>query len=367
MPERLIVHRDEKPIYDIVLEHSFAGLAGELSSIGVSGRRCCVVTDSNVAPLYLLKVTKQLETVASQVISHVIPAGEENKTLDRIQDIYKVLIEAQFDRKDLLVALGGGVVGDMCGYAAATYLRGISFIQIPTTLLSQVDSSIGGKTGVDFDKYKNMVGAFHMPKLVYINCETLLSLPEEQFDAGMGEVIKHGLIMDREYYQWIRDHREAVQSRDLTACEELIAGSCRIKRQVVEKDPTEQGVRAWLNFGHTLGHAIEKLSGFSLLHGQCVALGSLAAAYLSAQRSADHRMSMEDVDVLRQVLIDYRLPVTLPSKDFSPEAVVDATKHDKKMDNSQIRFVLLEQIGCAYIDKTVTEEEMRRALDTILC
>ena len=361
MSERLIVHREEKPIYDIVMEHSFASLSTEIQALGASGRKICVITDSNVAPLYLDEVMEQLKPVAQVLISHTLPAGEENKTLNSVQAIYKALIEARFDRKDMLIALGGGVVGDMCGYAAATYLRGIAFIQVPTTLLSQVDSSIGGKTGVDFDRYKNMVGAFHMPALVYINCRTLETLPEEQYFSGMGEIIKHGLIMDKDYYQWLWDHREAICRRELTACEEMVAGSCRIKRQVVEKDPTEQGIRAWLNFGHTLGHAIEKLSGFTLLHGQCVALGSLAAAYLSTKRG---RVSMEEVNQLRNLFLAYHLPVTLTG--FDPGAVIEATKHDKKMDNNQIRFVLLEQIGCAFIDNTVTEDEMKDALSFIL-
>ena len=182
-----------------------------------------------------------------------------------MKKLYEHLILEHFDRKDILAALGGGVVGDLCGFAAATYLRGIGFVQIPTTLLSQVDSSIGGKTGVDFDAYKNMVGAFHMPLFVYTNLRTLLTLPGEQFSSGMGEVIKHGLIKDKEYYQWLVDNREGILKRDLDLCQAMVYGSNRIKKEVVETDPTEQGDRALLNFGHTLGHAVEKLKDFTML------------------------------------------------------------------------------------------------------
>ena len=190
-------------------------------------------------------------------------------------------MENRFDRKDWLVALGGGVVGDPCGFGAATYLRGVSFIQIPTTLLAQVDSSIGGKTGVDVSSYKNMVGAFYMPRLVYTNVSTLLTLSDEQFSSGMGEVIKHGLIQDKAYYQWLLRNKDAIGRRELSVCMEMIAGSDEIKRRVVEQDPTEQGLRALLNFGHTLGHALEKQLSFSMLHGHCVGLGCLGAVRLS--------------------------------------------------------------------------------------
>ncbi len=265
MERRMTVHQDGNPIYDIVMSDSFGSLATEVAKLAVEGRRICIVTDSTVAGLYLEEVRKRLAGCCKEVVTFVFPAGEENKNLKTVQALYETLILNHLDRKDLLVALGGGVVGDLCGYAAATYLRGVSFIQIPTTLLSQVDSSIGGKTGVDFDAYKNMVGAFHMPRLVYTNVKTLTTLSKEQFSSGMGEIIKHGLIKDAAYYQWLKDNREKIMARDLEACADMIERSDEIKREVVEKDPTEQGDRALLNFGHTLGHAIEK---FVLSNGQ---------------------------------------------------------------------------------------------------
>ena len=295
------------------------------------------------------------------MVNFVFPAGEEHKNLDTVQKLYETLILEQFDRKDVLVALGGGVVGDLCGFAAATYLRGVSFIQIPTTLLSQVDSSIGGKTGVDFLSYKNMVGAFHMPRMVYSNMAVLRTLPPEQYSSGMGEVVKHGLIQNADYYQWLHYCSREIMERRLQTCEEMILSSDLIKQKVVEEDPGEQGVRALLNFGHTLGHAIEKEMNFSLLHGHCVALGCLAAAYISHLRG---KISMDEVELLGELLEQFELPRTVTG--ISPEAVIRATKNDKKMDGGTVKFILLERVGDAYVDRTVTEEEMRRGLSYIL-
>ena len=359
MAERMTVHRDHKAIYDIVLETSFDRLGEEASSVMRQGKKACIVTDSNVGPLYGKTVEGQLAPNCSQVDTFVFPAGEEHKNLDTVKKLYEFLILNHYDRGDTLVALGGGVVGDLCGFAAATYLRGVDFIQVPTTLLSQVDSGIGGKTGVDFDAYKNMVGAFHMPKLVYSNTAALLTLPEEQFASGMGEIIKHGLIKDRLYYGWLARHADEIGRRDLAVCEEMIVKSDLIKREVVEKDPTEQGDRALLNFGHTLGHAIEKLMDFRMLHGQCVALGFLGAAYISAKRGM---ISMEEVAQLRDMAQSFGLPVTIAGLGLDLGQVAETTKSDKKMDSGAIRFILLEAIGKAYVDRTVTQEEMLTAL-----
>lgn len=359
MAERLTVHRDGAAIYDIVLEPSFDRLGEEASRLNIRGHKLCIVTDSNVAPLYLQRVEEALAPCCVRTDSYVFPAGEEYKNLDTVKALYEFLILHHYDRGDTLVALGGGVAGDLCGFAAATYLRGISFIQIPTTLLSQVDSSIGGKTGVDFDAYKNMVGAFHMPSLVYINTATLLTLTEEQFACGMGEIIKHGLIKSSSYYGWIQAHAKAISSRDLAVCEKMILDSDRIKRDVVEKDPTEKGDRALLNFGHTLGHAIEKLMNFQMYHGQCVALGCLAAARISAKRQL---ISMEDADHIRDILKLFGLPVSLQGLGLDPAKIVETTKSDKKMESGKIKFVLLRSIGDAFVDRTVTDEEMMDSL-----
>ena len=357
---RLTVHMDGTPVYDIVMAEDFSYLPEEVKKLDIASRRLCIVTDSNVAPLYLNEVTDLLSPCCKTVISYVFPAGEQNKNLATVQKLYETLVLAKFDRGDLLVALGGGVVGDLCGFAAATYLRGISFLQVPTTLLSQVDSSIGGKTGVDFDAYKNMVGAFHMPKLVYTNISTLKTLPDCQFAAGMGEVIKHGLIKDLDYYEWLLAHAEEIQAKDMGILRETVTGSNRIKRAVVENDPKEKGERMHLNFGHTLGHAIEKLKDFELLHGECVALGSLAAMKLCENRGL---LTGEEVLRFKKALETFHIATSVSG--LSKEETIKATKNDKKMDSGVIKFVLLEKIGCAYVDRTVTEEEMDSALDFI--
>lgn len=359
MAQRMTVHLDDKPIYDIVVEESFDRLGEEACRhIPVSGK-VCIVTDSNVAPLYQKQVEAQLVCCCRQVDVFVFSAGEAYKNLDTVRQLYEYLITRHYDRGDILVALGGGVVGDLCGYTAATYLRGVTFIQIPTTLLSQVDSSIGGKTGVDFDSYKNMVGAFHMPCLVYSNTAALNTLSNEQFASGMGEIIKHGLIRDREYYHWILEHAEAICARNLSVCEEMIVRSDRIKRDVVERDPKEQGDRALLNFGHTLGHAIEKLMNFQLLHGQCVALGALGAAYLSFQRGM---ITKEDLNLLWGLNRQFSLPVDMAGLSLDPDDIIQTTKSDKKMDSGTIKFILLRTIGDAYVDRSVTDTEMKDAL-----
>lgn len=363
MSDRMTVHRDGKPIYDIVMEENYDKLGKEVAALSVQERRLCVVTDSTVAELYSETVIRQLEPVCKEVHLFVFEAGEKNKNLDTVRKLYEFLIQNHYDRNDMLVALGGGVVGDLCGFTAATYLRGIRFIQVPTTLLSQVDSSIGGKTGVDFDAYKNMVGAFHMPQLVYTAAASLLTLTEEQFACGMGEVIKHGLIMDAGYYEWLQEHREEILARDLSICEQMILISCRIKRDVVEQDPTEQGIRGILNFGHTLGHAIEKLMDFKLLHGQCVALGSIAAAYLSAGRG---EITVDEAVQIRNVFEEFGLPVSIKDFGLAKEAVIAATKNDKKMDSGKIKFILLHRIGEAFIDRMVTDEQMEQSLDLLM-
>lgn len=361
MGYRIPVHMNGAFIYEIVMETGFDGLKEELKKLNLGERKVCIVTDSNVAPLYLEEVETIVLSCCKKAEHFIFPAGEENKNLDTVRNLYETLILKQFDRHDYLLALGGGVVGDLCGFGAATYLRGISFIQVPTTLLSQVDSSIGGKTGVDFDSYKNMVGAFHMPKLVYSNTAALKTLSEEQFSSGMGEIIKHGLIKDASYYQWLMDHASKIRSRDLAVLSEMVLVSNQIKRDVVEKDPTEQGERALLNLGHTLGHAIEKLSDFRLVHGHCVGLGCIAALAISINRGL---IRLEELPRLVSVMKQFDMPVTVNG--LSAEQIILTTKSDKKMDSGTIRFILLEQIGKAFTCKTVTETEMTEALHHIL-
>ena len=353
LEKRLEVKQDGQKIYDIVIKDGFQDLVGELDAFNLTNRKVCIVTERKVASYYLNAIHELLEGHCRQTNIFIFQEGEKSKNLDTVSQLYRYLIQHEYDRKDMLLALGGGVVGDLTGFAAATYLRGIDFVQVPTSLLAQVDSSIGGKTGVDFQNYKNMVGAFYMPKLVYINIRTLLTLSEREYHSGLGEVIKHGLIRDKAYYRWIKEHREEIAARDADAMAVMVEGSCRIKREVVEEDPKEKGIRALLNFGHTFGHSIEKLMEFRLTHGECVAIGCRLAAGMSCDRGY---ISCEEYDDIQETFRYFDFPA-LP-RELNPEDIVRETRHDKKMEHGSIRFILLRQIGEAEIRTDVTEKEM---------
>ncbi len=358
--EKMPILYNKKPCYDIVFNQSFDSLISELETFNISEKRICIITDSHVDKLYGEDIKKILEGNCKKVCLYTFTAGEENKNLNTVKEVYEYLISEQFDRKDLLIALGGGVVGDLTGFVAATYLRGVDFVQIPTTLLAQSDSSIGGKTGVDFDGYKNMVGAFKMPLLVYINVSCLTTLDSRQYFSGFAEVMKHGLIKDSDFYVWLIENMYEICERDLNVLQEMIMRSCNIKKLVVEKDPTEQGERALLNLGHTIGHAIEKAKNFELYHGECVALGSIAAAYISWKKGM---LSMEEYYEIRDMFVPFYLPITVDN--INPREIVSLTKSDKKMQSGNIKFILLKRIGKAVIDDTVTDEEILAAVKEI--
>ncbi|MDR1766575.1 MAG: 3-dehydroquinate synthase [Lachnospiraceae bacterium] len=393
--------------FHIVSEDSFAQLGAEIDGLsqgkgpGAAKPKICIVTDSHVAGLYLEDVQGALgggaglhtdgacrdpidgrcESLPEEslhdgfgentaglpgVSTFIFPAGEENKTLDTVTALYEHLVLGHYQRSDLLLALGGGVVGDLCGFAAATYLRGVPFVQVPTTLLSMVDSSIGGKTGVDFKSYKNMVGAFHMPALVYLNPNTLRTLPDDQFASGMGEVVKHALLGDADYYDFLKSMRGAILARETDALGRVVETSQQIKGRIVDRDPKEKGERALLNLGHTFGHAIEKLSDFRLLHGHCVALGCVAAAKISVDRGTLAYGQLQDIEATFQ---SYGLPVRLGSDaaaNMTKEDIMDAVRSDKKMAFGKLKFILLAGIGSAYIETELSQKEMEAGLGYIM-
>lgn len=357
MEGQLQVNYNKERCYDIIFKDSYEQLGKEIDKLNLRNRKICVVCDSNTQ-IYLEEVMNQCKEYVSVVDSYTFSAGEENKTLDTVKNLYKHLIEAKFDRNDVLFALGGGVVGDLVGYTAATYLRGIRFIQLPTTLLSMVDSSVGGKTGVDFDAYKNMVGAFHQPKCVYMNLSTLKSLPKEQYSSGLAEVVKYGFIKKKDFYEWLKENTDRIMNMDIESIHKMVFESCLSKKEVVEEDPLEQGERALLNFGHTIGHAVEKLMDFTLFHGQCVAIGMVAALYLSYKRGY---LSLEDLNSSIKVIKNFALPVAIGK--LEAKDIVAATKNDKKMEAGKIKFILLHSIGNAFIAKDVTDEEMIDAIE----
>lgn len=356
--KRLEVLENGKKSYDIVIRESFSDLTAELELFQISQRKLCIVSDSNISSIYGGELEDILKERCAKLVHFVFPAGEEHKNLATVSKLYEFLIKNHFDRKDMLIALGGGVTGDLTGFAAATYLRGIDFIQVPTSLLAQVDSSIGGKTGVDFDAYKNMVGAFYMPKLVYININTLKTLSERQFHSGLGEVIKHGLIRDREYFNYIENHKEQIEKRDQEVMARIVEGSCKIKRAVVEEDPKEAGVRALLNYGHTFGHSIEKLMDFSMTHGECVAVGAVLAAFLSKERGY---ITEGEYASIKELFDYFHFPGAL--EELSVSDIIKTTKLDKKMEHGTIKFILLDRIGHAGIYRDVSDEEMLHGIE----
>lgn len=359
--DKLTINLNNKPIYDIVYENSWDNLATRLEELGYSGKKLCIVSDSNVASLYKDAIFGSLQSLNSEITIFTFPYGEENKHLNTVNELYRHLIENGFTRKDCLLALGGGVTGDLTGFAAATYLRGIDFVQIPTSLLAMVDSSIGGKTGVDFEAYKNMVGAFKMPKLVYMNFRVLDTLDERQYIAGLGEVVKYGYAFDKEFINYIKENLALIDKKEDSVISYMIKKSCLHKKIIVDKDPYEKAERALLNYGHTLGHAIEKYMDFKMLHGECVFAGMLLVNIIAKNR--DYISAKEFEESVK--LISHFYKPELP-KDIDIDEIINITSHDKKATNKSVRYILLKNIGDAYIEEDVAEIEVRAAFDEML-
>lgn len=323
----------------------------------VRGKQVMIVTNETVAPLYLQTVRDVLGDL--QVNSVILPDGEAYKNLTTLNLIYDGLLEHRHNRTTTLIALGGGVIGDMTGYAAASYQRGVDFIQIPTTLLSQVDSSVGGKTAVNHALGKNMIGAFHQPKAVIADTDTLRTLPQRELSAGMAEVIKYGLICDSDFLQWQTDNIAGLMRGDASLLAEAIYRSCEDKAKVVSADEREGGIRAILNLGHTFGHAIEAHQGYgNWLHGEAVAAGMVMAADLSCRLG---HIQQEDVDNITRLIADAGLPVKGP-EDMSDDDYVSRMLVDKKVLEGKIRLVLLKNVGEAYITDDVPKNQLLATL-----
>lgn len=324
--------------YPIVIGSGLLGGAFDLSEY-VRGEDCLVVSNDTVAPLYLDKLLPNLP--GRDVASIALPDGEAYKTVDTMQRILDKLVEIRANRDTTIVALGGGVVGDIAGFAAACYMRGVDFVQVPTTLLAQVDSSVGGKTGVNHPQGKNLVGAFHQPQAVLIDTDTLDTLPDRELSAGLAEVIKYGAICDAGFFGWLENNMSDLRRRDADALAYAVRRCCECKADVVAEDEREAGRRAILNFGHTFGHAIEHCQGYGeWLHGEAVAAGMIMAAQLS-------NLSADDVERLRSLVAAAGLPVeppTIGSTDW-----MGAMGMDKKVQGKQLRFVLLREIGDGFV------------------
>lgn len=346
--------------YSIKFISTFNQLYNNFDDININNKDICIVSDENVSKLYMEQIIIELKQKVNKIVTFVIQPGEKSKNINTANELYDFLIKEKFDRKSILIALGGGVVGDLTGYVAATYLRGIDFIQIPTSLLAQVDSSIGGKTGIDFKGYKNMIGAFYQPKVVIINTSTLKTLPKLEFTSGMAEIIKHALIKDLNFMNWLEEHNESVQQLNQHDLKTMIYKSDIIKKEIVELDEKEDNIRALLNFGHTIGHAIEKIKLFSLTHGQCVSIGMVASAYISFLRGYINEFDLKRIE---SILRAYNLPTR--TADINSKQIIETTKSDKKVRAHVLHFILLNTIGKADIYTDIIDEELFKAIEYI--
>ena len=320
--------------------------------------KVAVVTNTTVAPLYLQRFAKPLRDAGIDVAEIILPDGEQFKNWQTLNSIFDVLLERRCERSTTLIALGGGVVGDMTGFAAACYQRGMPFIQVPTTLLAQVDSSVGGKTAINHPLGKNMIGAFYQPRLVLADTDVLATLPDRELRAGLAEVIKYGLIRDLPFLEWLEMHLERVLAREPKALEYAICRSCMNKAEIVVADEHENGERALLNLGHTFGHAIETGMGYGeWLHGEAVAAGTMMAAELSCRLGW---IGVADVVRVESLLVRAGLPVLGPA--MGAESYLELMQHDKKVKDGKMRFVLLKQIGKALVSDTATQAEISQAI-----
>lgn len=346
---------DENRTYDIVITDTFDDLNQHIIKVHTPSS-ILVVTDENVAKHFLVPVCDVLKQLAP-VNWHIMKAGEQYKTIDTVTDIYNTCISCKLDRSGMIVALGGGVVGDIAGFVASSFMRGIPFIQIPTTIVAQNDSSIGGKVGVDYLSHKNMIGAFYNPMLVYTNTRTLSTLPQKEIIGGLSEVIKHGLIRDAHLFEYLYEHKDQIFSLDQETLHEFTYMSCKVKAEVVSLDLRESELRKILNFGHTIGHVIETLSDFSISHGEAVAYGSVMASYISYKRGY---LTQEVLDKIIGLLKLYEL--LNPLQYFSLVDIVKQMSFDKKKSYNKVSFILLEKIGKAIIVRDIKEKEIEEAL-----
>jgi 3-dehydroquinate synthase len=340
--------------------HIGSGLIGSanLYSPHLGGGSAAIVTNAVVAPLYLGKVRQAVQAAGARCTEIIVADGEQAKSWQGVEQVVDALVAARLGRDSLVVALGGGVIGDLAGFAAAIYQRGVPFVQVPTTLLAQVDSSVGGKTAINHAHGKNMIGAFHQPRAVISDVATLATLPERELRSGLAEVIKHGFALDAAFVDWLESNIEKLVAREPGALVHAIRRSCELKARIVAADERESGARALLNFGHTFGHAIEAGTGYGAwLHGEAIAAGMVMASELSSRLSG---LTTADVKRVRNLLSRAGLPVTGPA--LAPEKLMELMALDKKAARGRARFVLLEAIGRAALRADVDDAAVRQAI-----
>jgi 3-dehydroquinate synthase len=346
--------------YDIVIGGSLDQIGAELQGLGF-GKNMALVTNPSVKKLYGQRAVDSVKAAGFLVMSIEIPDGEKFKTLDWANSIYTALLINSFDRHSALVALGGGVIGDITGFAAATFMRGVPFVQVPTTLLAMVDSSVGGKTGVNHPLGKNMIGAFYQPRKVLMDLSVLKSLPKEELLSGLAEVIKYGVIRDASFFDYLGKNREKILKLDPDVMEYIIRRSCEIKAEVVSKDERESGLRAILNYGHTLAHAIETAENYTMRHGYAVSIGMVYAAKLA------HKTGFCDASVpgrVKDLLLSYGLPVDLSALSRKPSVseLMDTMQVDKKAEGGKVKFVLPKKIGEVVVTNAFEAQHLRELI-----
>ena len=343
--------------YEIIVGQNILDNCGAKIAEQLNLQHCAIISDSNVAPLYAKQVQQSLDSAGMKSNLVTVPAGESSKSLSHVEEICRKMIAAGHDRHSFVIALGGGVIGDLAGLTASVFYRGIPLIQIPTTIVSQVDSSIGGKTGVNAPEGKNLIGTFHQPKLIIADTTTLQTLPEREFNEGFAEAIKHAAIRDGDMLE------EIMNVRDSSNLDSLIAKNAEIKTRVVEEDEKELlGTRAHLNYGHTIGHAIEAAAGYGkFLHGEAISLGLICANFISSEL---FDFPSEQSDRIKNALIKFNLPVNLDKK-VSTDSILNIMRADKKFENGQIRFVVLHELGRPELTDKVTEAMISESIATI--
>jgi 3-dehydroquinate synthase len=349
--------------YEIKIAPGLLSLLGKECARLNLGNRCAIISDSNVAPRFAKAAQSSLAAAGFDSILITVRAGETAKNLDIVHSCYDQLAKHRLERKSFIIALGGGVVGDLAGFVAATYLRGIAFVQVPTTLLAQVDSSVGGKVGVNLKAGKNLVGAFYQPKLVLCDLDTLKTLPDREYRSGLAEVIKYGIIRDAKLFARLERDMPKLLQRETKSLAPIIARCCEIKSEIVGQDETENGLRAILNFGHTIGHGLEAISGYGkYLHGEAISIGQIAAAELSSRVLG---FPQSDVEKIRNLFQRAGLPVQVNLNAAQRKRLFSAMRLDKKVSGGEIKFVLAEKIGNAVWGQRVSDDLISDALDFV--
>ncbi len=353
------IHTDNKN-YDIIIADNIIKKLPEYIKVAYSGCKLFLVTDRNVMNLYGEKISAILIEAGFNITTYIVPPGEEAKSFDHLKKGYDILLEEDFRRDNMIVALGGGVVGDLAGFLAATFMRGIPFVQVPTTLLAQVDSSVGGKTAINHPTGKNLIGSFYQPEFVLIDPNFLKTLPERELKTGLAELIKHGFIADDKLLKFLWDKHHEIFEYDMESLIHIIYRSCIIKSEIVNQDEKEAGKRALLNFGHTIGHALEAVTEYkSYNHGEAVAVGMVGAAHISYKMGL---IDQEAYNFIKKLIKVYGLPLSYQYNE-NVEKVYQRLFYDKKVKNNSLRWILLKDLGEAYIDADVSNEIVRDVLE----